>query len=404
MSKRVKKKASGALVAECMLSYGTYVAEDRALSSMWDGLKPVQRRLLWTGWERLGLRPGGNNKACARVVGDCVGCFVGDTPIPLLNGTSKTLIELATDPKYRRPFWVYSEFDGHIVPGLAHSPRLTRYTRKLAEVTLASGATFQCTVDHLWKKLDGSYCSASKLKPNDSLMPLTRRLSSGKWDGYEIFKHPWACFDSGRTKTYTHRYIADYFGIADKDQIVHHCDGNKRNNDPFNLEGKSRGAHSSEHWVADYEKRICTLRERARDPEVRKKRSSAAKKRWASASDEDRARARKSWYEHIVPYTQTKEHKRAKRKLLKLRNADPEFQQRAFEGKILKFAKQILDQGDSLTEETWIYHRKRGKKTPKFPTALKVFGSVQKLTRAAKSYTNDSVSKIRIIKLKKELF
>jgi len=40
---------------------------------MWDGLKPVQRRLLWTGWERLGLRPGGNNKACARVVGDCVG-------------------------------------------------------------------------------------------------------------------------------------------------------------------------------------------------------------------------------------------------------------------------------------------------------------------------------------------
>lgn len=39
---------TGELIKECLLEYGEYVIEDRALPDVRDGLKPSQRRLLWT--------------------------------------------------------------------------------------------------------------------------------------------------------------------------------------------------------------------------------------------------------------------------------------------------------------------------------------------------------------------
>ncbi len=57
-----------------MLPYAEFVILDRALPRVEDGLKPVQRRILYTMLE-MGLTPDKPHKKSARIVGDCMGKF-----------------------------------------------------------------------------------------------------------------------------------------------------------------------------------------------------------------------------------------------------------------------------------------------------------------------------------------
>lgn len=59
---------------ESMIPYSECVILDRALPRVEDGLKPVQRRILFDMHE-LGLSPDRPYKKCARVVGDCMGKY-----------------------------------------------------------------------------------------------------------------------------------------------------------------------------------------------------------------------------------------------------------------------------------------------------------------------------------------
>ena len=57
-----------------MLPYAEFVILDRALPRVEDGLKPVQRRILYT-MNEMGLTPDKPHKKCARIVGDCMGKY-----------------------------------------------------------------------------------------------------------------------------------------------------------------------------------------------------------------------------------------------------------------------------------------------------------------------------------------
>ncbi len=57
-----------------MLPYAEFVIMDRALPRVEDGLKPVQRRILYTMSE-MGLMPDKPHKKSARIVGDCMGKY-----------------------------------------------------------------------------------------------------------------------------------------------------------------------------------------------------------------------------------------------------------------------------------------------------------------------------------------
>lgn len=57
-----------------MLPYAEFVILDRALPRVEDGLKPVQRRILFTMME-MGLTPDKPHKKSARIVGDCMGKY-----------------------------------------------------------------------------------------------------------------------------------------------------------------------------------------------------------------------------------------------------------------------------------------------------------------------------------------
>lgn len=95
-------------------------------------------------------------------------CFTGDTKIKLLNGTTRTLKEIADEGS--TSFWVYSKDDrGNTVPGKAHSARITRRNAELVQVTLDNNEEIRCTPDHPFMLRDGSYKPASELKAGDSL-------------------------------------------------------------------------------------------------------------------------------------------------------------------------------------------------------------------------------------------
>lgn len=70
------------VMRDAMMPYAEYVILERALPRVEDGLKPVQRRILYTMSE-LSLSPDKPHRKCARIVGDCLGKYHphGDTSV-----------------------------------------------------------------------------------------------------------------------------------------------------------------------------------------------------------------------------------------------------------------------------------------------------------------------------------
>ncbi len=70
------------IMHDSMIPYSEYVILERALPRVEDGLKPVQRRILYT-MQELGLSPDKPHRKCARIVGDCLGKYHphGDTSV-----------------------------------------------------------------------------------------------------------------------------------------------------------------------------------------------------------------------------------------------------------------------------------------------------------------------------------
>ncbi len=62
------------VLPSAMLPYAEFVIMDRALPRVEDGLKPVQRRILYT-MNEMGLTPDKPHKKSARIVGDCMGKY-----------------------------------------------------------------------------------------------------------------------------------------------------------------------------------------------------------------------------------------------------------------------------------------------------------------------------------------
>ena len=88
---------------QSMMPYAEHVILERALPRVEDGLKPVQRRILYTMME-LGTTPDKPHRKCARIVGDCLGKYHphGDTSV------YGALVHMAQDFSMRCPM-----VDGH---------------------------------------------------------------------------------------------------------------------------------------------------------------------------------------------------------------------------------------------------------------------------------------------------
>lgn len=100
---RVIQKPMEDCLHDSMIPYAEYVILDRALPRIEDGLKPVQRRILYTMME-LSTTPDKPHRKSARIVGDCLGKYHphGDTSI------YEAMVRMAQDFVMRMPL-----VDGH---------------------------------------------------------------------------------------------------------------------------------------------------------------------------------------------------------------------------------------------------------------------------------------------------
>ena len=194
---------------QAYLDYAMSVIVSRALPDVRDGLKPVQRRILFTMHE-MGLRNDRPFRKSAGIVGDVMGkyhphgdapiydalvrlaqdfaaryptiqgqgnfgCFSGDTKIEMYQGEPKTLAELV-DMAHRGMRAEVFTLDAHrnvrIKP--MRAPRLVRRNDTVVKVTLEAGAEIVCTPDHRFLLRDGTYREAQQLKAKDQLMPFAR--------------------------------------------------------------------------------------------------------------------------------------------------------------------------------------------------------------------------------------
>jgi len=194
---------------QAYLDYSMSVIVARALPDVRDGLKPVQRRILYTMHE-MGLRNDRPFRKSAAIVGDVMGkyhphgdvpiydalvrlaqdfaaryplvqgqgnfgCFTGDTKVELYNGEQKTfseLVEMAHKGMRAEIFTVDAHRNVRIKP--LRAPRLVRRNDPVVKLTLESGAEILCTPDHRYMLRDGTYREAQQLKGKDQLMPFSR--------------------------------------------------------------------------------------------------------------------------------------------------------------------------------------------------------------------------------------
>ncbi len=120
------------------------------------------------------------NAVMPAAVGVDIGCFTGDTLIPLFDGKAYPIQYLASLGK---SISVYSCTNtGSIVAARAIA-RLTRRHASLVKVVLDDGEEIKCTPDHQFMLRDGTYREASQLQPGTSLMPFYSTIDK---DGYRL--------------------------------------------------------------------------------------------------------------------------------------------------------------------------------------------------------------------------
>src|SRR5665213_564424 len=161
-------------------------------------------------------------------------CVAHDTPIPLVDGSTKTIKELSELSSLDNVYVYSINEKGKIIPGKVNQVWKTG-TKETLKITLDNNESFRCTSDHKVMLRDGSYVEAKNLKPNDSLMPLYRKFDQAHLPGYEFMYFP------GEDKWhFTHREFWKHYNnetkyVNTKTHVVHHKDFTKINNLPTNL-------------------------------------------------------------------------------------------------------------------------------------------------------------------------
>ena len=190
------------------LDYAMSVIVSRAIPSIEDGLKPVQRRILYA-MERMGLKPNTPTKKCARVVGDTMGkyhphgnmaiydalvrmaqdfslrypiifgqgnfgCFTADTRVSLADGRNLSFLELIEECQKGARNFTFTVDNLEIKIAEIKNPRKTKENAEIMKVILDNGEEIKCTLNHKFMLRDGSYKEAKDLISGDSLMSLNK--------------------------------------------------------------------------------------------------------------------------------------------------------------------------------------------------------------------------------------
>ncbi|MFN6539190.1 MAG: RtcB family protein [Nostoc sp. EkiNYC01] len=224
-------------------------------------------------------------------IGVDIGCFVGDTLIPLVDGKLYSIKDLA---ERNEEFIVYScTSTGKVVTAKAKA-RLTRRNAPLLKVILDNGEEIICTPDHQFMLRDGNYEEAQHLHSGTSLMPFYSKTDK---DGYTLIAQPY----SGRWQK-AHWIIArsGLLGKVAKFEgqriVIHHQNFNESDNRPENLKFMGDRDHSA------YHRSLVEHNQHWQSPEFEKKRLAALARKAATPEGYEYYAARGT--QHILNYMQ----------------------------------------------------------------------------------------------------
>lgn len=174
-----------------------------------------------------------------------------DSLVPLLDGRTLTIENVAKEYEQGKENWVYSIHDKNhnLLPGKVIWCGKNYTANKLVKIILDDDTFVTTAPEHPFILRDGTYRRADELKIGDSLMAIYRSIDK---KGYE------KCYDPSTDKdVFTHRFVAqDIYKnkFGEKYTVVHHKEfqigeKNKLNNDPRNLEIMNFWEHRKLHAV-----------------------------------------------------------------------------------------------------------------------------------------------------------
>lgn len=270
------------------IDYAMSVIIGRAIPDARDGLKPAQRRILYTMYNLNNFHNQPTKKS-ARITGDTMGrlhphgdiaiydtlvrmaqpfsmnhtlvegqgnfgCFTKDTQIKLTDGRNINFEQLIKEQKAGKRHWTFAFNTSKESIEIAEikNPRCTRRNAELIEVILDNDKRIKCTPDHRFLLRDGQYKQAEELVTGDSLMPLYMQLYEGAADrklkDYEMVLQP-----IQNEWKFVH-HLADEWNLKEnvyaraRGRIRHHLDFDKKNNNPDNI----TRLDWEEHWRIHY--------------------------------------------------------------------------------------------------------------------------------------------------------
>ena len=162
------------------------------------------------------------------------GCLGYDTQIPLLNGKTIAIGDLAKQESLDEYVYSYDIENNTYVPGHLVAAFSTGI-KPVYKITLNNGTEIKATANHKFMMRDKRWKSIdSGLACGDSLMPFNRTTKevTKNRGGYEVIQNPNK--DGTSTEIFTHRMVMQW-KRGNYKGVVHHKDFNKRNNDPRNL-------------------------------------------------------------------------------------------------------------------------------------------------------------------------
>lgn len=250
------------------LTFAYYSIQDRALIAS-DGLKPVQRRILYYMWQH-NMKSNKPHTKAQKVAGSVSGelhphgdCVRGDTKFLLSNGKYKSIEEMYNET-LEDPFKTYEIYsfdeEGKLHLGIMSHVRIGQHTKKVYHIKLSNGEQITTTDNHPFRLFDGIYTKAEDLKEGDILSSGYRR-----YHPVDPLIATIARTQDNKSSFYIFELSKEHLRELDKNEVVHHIhiDEDRQNNSISNLQIMTRGEHATLH--KDYEKGLKIGREKMFD-------------------------------------------------------------------------------------------------------------------------------------------
>lgn len=150
-----------------MQRYAVYVARHRAVPEYRDGLKPVQRNIIYGMYHD--DKAINNEVKSAQVVGTVMGkyhphgdCVTGDTLVYCLDGSMHRIEDIYNN-KIQYINVLSIDQSDNIVSAIAHSFRIGQYATKIYNFTLSNGNKISCTGNHPIMDYNGNWVKAEDI-------------------------------------------------------------------------------------------------------------------------------------------------------------------------------------------------------------------------------------------------